>query len=124
MNELITLLRCYLASSRSFVECSEWLAGVDWDDTNLADADKETVGLFEMLTTEVAEGLREEREFREAAAEFLSRKTSERFSEQSFADISTSVGTAIAQSTIVEVVVFGGQGSRSWNISPLTVLSS
>ena len=124
MSELITLLQCYLMSSKSFGECGEWLAGVDWDDPSMTYDEKETVGVFEILATDIAEGLRDERECREAAEDFISRKTTERFSEQAPKDISTSVGTAIALSPIVEVVVPVGQGSQSWNISPLVGLSS
>ena len=124
MNELLPLLQSYLLSSKSFSECSEWLAGVDWDDPDLTDEEKETVGLFEVLVTEIAEGLREEREFREVASDFVSRNTTERFIEQVVGDFSISVGTAIALCPTVEVAVGTGQESQSWNISPLTVLSS
>ena len=71
MNELARLLQNYLAEAKGLGECAEWLAGVVWDDPDLTEEDKESLGLFELLLTEIAEGLREEEEFRDAAASFV-----------------------------------------------------
>ena len=77
VDELVTLLQCYLVSDKSLRECAEWLAGVDWDDPALTDEEKETIGLFEVLITEIAEGMRKEVEFQEAAADFIGRNATE-----------------------------------------------
>jgi hypothetical protein len=65
VKELAQILTDYLKGTRGLEECAEWLAGIDWDDPNLTDEEKETLGLFELLVTKVAEGMREEKEFRQ-----------------------------------------------------------
>ncbi len=75
MNELVRLLEGYLMSSTGLGECAEWLAGVDWDDPALTQEERESLGQFELLLTEIAEGLREESEFRESADDFVSYRT-------------------------------------------------
>ena len=62
-------------SSIGLGECVEWLASVDWDDPDLTPEERESLGQFELLLTEIAEGLREESEFREAAAGFVAART-------------------------------------------------
>ena len=76
MNELIRLLQDYLTSSTSLAECAEWLAGVDWNDPELTEDEREAFGLFELLVTEISEGLREENDLREEAARFIADKPS------------------------------------------------
>lgn len=71
MKELVQILAGYLEGTRGLEECAEWLAGVDWDDPELTSGEKETLGLFELLVTEVAEGLRDEKEFRKEASRFV-----------------------------------------------------
>ena len=71
MTELFELLQKYLKSSKNLRDCAEWLAGVDWDDPELTNEERESLGLFELLSTEVAEHLRDEREFRDAAIDFI-----------------------------------------------------
>ena len=71
MNELIKLLQDFLASNASLAECAEWLAGVVWDDPELTKYEQEVYGLFELLVTEVAEGMRDEAELRAEAERFL-----------------------------------------------------
>ncbi len=68
MNELVEILQTYLDGSQSLRNCAAWLAGVDWDDLALTQEERERLGLFDLLSTEIAEGMREEKEFREAAA--------------------------------------------------------
>ena len=73
MNELIRLLQDYLTSSTSLAECAEWLAGVDWNDPELTEYEREAFGLF---VTEISEGLREENDLREEAARFIADQSS------------------------------------------------
>ena len=68
MNELVEVLQTYLDGSQSLRNCAKWLAGVDWDDPGLTLEERECLGQFDLLSTEIAEGIREEQEFREAAA--------------------------------------------------------
>ncbi len=71
MNELLILLQGYLTSGKSLVECSEWLAGVDWDDPELNAAEREILGTLELLITEKSEGMREESDFHEDTTRFV-----------------------------------------------------
>ena len=73
MNELVEILQTYLDGSQSLRNCAAWLAGVDWDDPTLTQEERERLGQFDLLSTEIAEGMREEKEFREAAARLVAR---------------------------------------------------
>ena len=52
MRELVQLLQDYLLGSKGLGECAEWLAGVNWDDPDLTDEEKDSLGLFELLITD------------------------------------------------------------------------
>jgi len=69
--ELMVLLNAYLAGTKDLRDCAEWLAGVDWDDPALGAGIREDISLLQLLQTEVAEGLRAEHEFREAASDLI-----------------------------------------------------
>ena len=71
MNELVDILDSYLNSNAGLREIAEWLAGVVWDDPELTKDDQEVYGLFELLVTEIAEGMRDEAELRTEAEQFL-----------------------------------------------------
>ena len=64
MKEFLDLLGEYAREEQPFPAVGEWLAGVDWDDPNLTEEEREVFGLFELLTTEISEGLRDERELK------------------------------------------------------------
>ncbi len=66
--ELLELLRLYLQRRLTIRECAKWLAGVDWDDPGLNEADRQTIATLRLIQIEVSEGMRPESEFREAAA--------------------------------------------------------
>lgn len=121
MDELLQILQGYLMGSRGLGECAEWLAGVDWDDPDLTVQQKEGLGLFELLLTDIAEGLREEVEFWEAASEYVAAKTQNVFAKQAFTTVQVFVGSANISSPVVEMVVVEDQELRSWSILPLTV---
>ena len=74
MGELVQLMQSYLRGASSMDDCADWLAGVDWDDPELTKGDMETVGGFVLVLTEISEGLREEAEFRQDAANFVAAK--------------------------------------------------
>ena len=66
----------FLASKASLVDCAEWLAGVDWDDPDIAPRmNKKLLACSELLVTEVAEEMRDEEELRQEAARFLAEMT-------------------------------------------------
>ena len=75
MGELVQLMQSYLRGASSMDDCADWLAGVDWDDPKLTKGDMETVGGFVLVLTEISEGLREEAEFRQDAANFVAAKS-------------------------------------------------
>ena len=69
--ELAQILTDYLKGAKGLDDCAEWLAGVDWDNSALTDKEIEALGLFEALVTEVGEGLRDEKELRKEASQFV-----------------------------------------------------
>ena len=71
MNELTEILQSYLAGSLSLAGWVEWLARVDWEDPGLTQEERDCLGQFELLSTEISDGIREEREFGEAAAQVV-----------------------------------------------------
>lgn len=71
MGELALILADYLKGAKGLGECAKWLAGVNWDDPDLTDEEKDSLGLFELLITDVAEGLRDEQELQEEASSFV-----------------------------------------------------
>lgn len=73
--ELINLLTSYLLGWKTLYDCAEWLASIDWDNTDLDRESVELIGRMELLTTEVAEGLRPEAEFWQEVAELVARET-------------------------------------------------
>ena len=93
MNDLVQVLQGYLMSSASLKDCAEWLAGADWDDPALTDEEKEALGLFELLLTDIAEGLRPESEFRDEASAFVAARPDMAFIKQTHPKMSTSTAT-------------------------------
>ena len=71
--EFINLLTAYLIGWKTIVDINEWISSVDWDDLN-SEA-QNTIGRFELLVTEVLEGLREESEFSQEAMEYVAEIT-------------------------------------------------
>jgi len=69
--ELANILTSYLMGWRTIRDCAEWLSGIDWD-AGLDSATRALAGRFELLTTEVLEGLRPESEFWQEAARLVS----------------------------------------------------
>lgn len=121
-SELIDLLAAYLSGWKTIFDCAEWLAGVKWEDLSGDPDAKEIYGELELLVTEVAEGLRAETEFSDAASDLVARVTDSRYL------IGTAVsGPSTADSSSAEVVltpeflVRRVVGQRSWNISPRLV---
>lgn len=123
MNELIQMLQNYVSGAAGLGECAGWLAGVDWDDPAMTEEQRVAVGTFELLLTEVAEGLRGEREFFEEASRFVARRTSTVFARQTFSAVSVGVGTATNSSLPLDFLVSGDQESQSWSISTQLVPS-
>ena len=120
--EMVQMLEGYLTNARGLRECAEWLAGVDWDDPRLTQEEKEALGLFELLVTEVSEGLRGVEEFWQAASEFVAERSQSVFTWQLFPKVLFAVGTADT-TTLPFEVVYVDQESRSWSISPQVVPS-
>ena len=75
MGELVQLMQSYVRGASSMEDCADWLAGVDWDDPELTKGDMEIVGGFVLVLTEISEGIREEAEFRQDAANFVAAKS-------------------------------------------------
>ena len=71
MNEFLDVLAKCVSGERPLSDVEEWLAGVDWDDPDLTPERKEVFGLFEVLATEVSEGLRDRKELLNEASTLL-----------------------------------------------------
>ena len=71
MNEIVALLNAYLQSVTDLEGCAEWCAGFDWSELSLTVEQQETVGILELLVTDIANGLRDEDELRAWALDFL-----------------------------------------------------
>lgn len=71
MGELAQILADYLKGAKELSQCAEWLAGVDWDDPDLTEEEKDSFGLFDLLITDVAQGLRDEQELQVEASSFV-----------------------------------------------------
>ena len=76
--ELVNILTSYLSNWDTLHDLYYWISGVSSDDPALAsDRDlDETMGLLELLSTEVIEGLRPEIELIEAASAFVAAEMS------------------------------------------------
>ena len=121
-NGLTDILTAYLAGWKTMFDCAEWLSGVAWEELGHDPGLKNDLGELELLVTEVAEGLRAEIEFSDAASDLVARVTGSRYV------ISSTVSNpAAADSSSAEVVltpeflVSSVVGQRSWNISPRLV---
>ncbi|MDE2938405.1 MAG: hypothetical protein OXR67_05750 [Chloroflexota bacterium] len=76
MNELVDILKRYFEAAADLREIAEWLAGVDWDDPELTEDEREALGMLLLLVTEVSENMREEAELRTEASRFLADRSS------------------------------------------------
>ena len=74
MNEFLDVLTECVNGDKPLSDVGEWLAGVDWDDPDLTPERKEVFGLFEVLATEVSEGLRDRVELLGQAAALITAK--------------------------------------------------
>lgn len=77
--ELSDVLTAYLSGWKSLGDFCEWLAGVDWDDPSFDSDSQSVVGLFELLATDVMEGIRPETEFAQEASDFVAATTGSRY---------------------------------------------
>lgn len=119
---LIDILTAYLAGWKTMFDCAEWLSGVAWEELGRDPGMKNVLGELELLVTEVAEGLRAETAFSDAASDLVARVTGSRYvigtavSSPSVAD-SSSADVVLTPEFLVSSVV----GQRSWSISPRLV---
>ncbi|MFQ5879376.1 MAG: hypothetical protein ACE5IZ_04265 [Dehalococcoidia bacterium] len=74
MNELrpqtVEVLKAYLTNQIKLQGLCGWIAAFDWDATT-TDNERELMGLLELLTTEISEGMEEERALRYVIPEIL-----------------------------------------------------
>ena len=118
MREFLEILAKYVSCEQPFSVVEEWLAGVDWDDPNLTQENKEIFGLFELLTTEVSEGLRDQQELIGEAITLLMRQ-----GQNVFLNYMTVEATIQASSVDAPIIlVTPEQGQRTWSISPQLVI--
>lgn len=124
MNELVQLLTTYLMGTRSLPDCAEWLAGIDWDDPDLTEEEQNSLGEFELLITEITEGLRQEAELWQAAATVVAAYTGNVYGKWSFDSVRIISGTTMSPISLSQSVIPVVPESQPWNISPLMAPSS
>ena len=119
--ELVNLSTAYLMGWKTIGDFAEWLAGIDWD-APILDVEAQTLfGRFELLATEVLEGLRPEAEFWQEAAEFVARETNSLYSQPIFITKTIADSSNDSTSWPPEPIRQPVGASQSWNISPLPV---
>ena len=120
--ELADILTAYLAGWKTLFDCYVWLASVDWDDPVLDSDGQKILGLFELLSTDVLEGFRDETEFAQEASNFVAGATGSRYlvpkSQLAVASSASSSDDVVRN---LMPVTTATQGELSWTISPLTV---
>ncbi len=122
MKEFLDLLSEYLRGAQPLTALSEWLAGVDWDDPDMTEEDREVFGLFELLTTEVFEGLRDEGELTTEATMLLTKEDRSVFLRDTSAEVII-VATTVDTPVSVAAKTGDDQEQQSWSISPVLVIS-
>ena len=65
---LENLLISYLLRQKSLSECIEWFSTIDWGSIDVTSKVARRIGLLQVISTEVSEGLRLESEFEQAVA--------------------------------------------------------
>ena len=118
--ELLDLLISYLAVWRTVRDCAEWLTSIDWDDPELDQENRTQVARFELLSTEVLEGLRSEREFAKEATEFVAEVTGSLYVVWEIAPQTVAASSTNTMET-PELIVTEPGPSLPWNISPRPV---
>jgi hypothetical protein len=72
IDEIKEELKSYLVGASSRSDLEAWLASIDWSaSANLSSEAKAILGELELLSTEIAEGLRQETELKAAARSWL-----------------------------------------------------
>ena len=76
VKEFLDILTKYVSGEQPCSAVEEWLAGVDWNDPVLTQDGRNILGLFEVLATEVSEGMRDESELVREARKLLTNEKS------------------------------------------------
>ena len=74
-DEFADILKAYLSGSKTMDDCYRWLSGVDWSGPGPAPEIRQILGSLELLAVEAYEGIRDESEFYEEAANFVAQAT-------------------------------------------------
>ena len=114
--ELADILTAYLSGWKTLSDCYMWLASVDWDDPELDSDGQKVLGLFELLSTDVLEGFREEIEFASEASDFVAKETRSRYFVLKTQKI---VVSSASSSRNLMHIKTASPVEQSWNISPL-----
>ena len=122
MKEFLDVLSEYVRGEQPFPAVGEWLVGVDWDDPNLTEEEREGFGLFELLTTEISEGLRDEQELISEATILLTKEDRSVFLRDIRAEVII-LSTAVDAPMSVAAMTEDDQEQHFWSISPVLVIS-
>lgn len=70
--ELVNILSKYLTGKKSLCDVSEWFSCIDWNNIDIDSPISSLIGKFQLLVTEVSEGMRSESELWIEALSFVS----------------------------------------------------
>ena len=122
--ELVDFSVAYLMGWKTIRDFAEWLAGIDWDDPNIALDDLDVAGRLELLVTEVLEGLRRESEFWMEVAALVALETNSVYCQpvlQSNCTITIASSSNDTTHWSLDFMVAAVGESQSWSILPLQV---
>lgn len=105
--ELIDLLTSYLLNWKTIEDCAAWFASVSWDGASLIDAYRKSIGLLELLATEVLEGMRPESDFADEAARMVQSETNSFFIKRIDSGINIISSSTNSSTNVPKVVVVG-----------------
>lgn len=109
--ELVNLSTAYLMGWKTIRDCAEYLASIDWDAPSIDPVTQDIVGRFELLVTEVLEGLCPEAVFWQKVAEFVANETDSLFSPpMSLPESVIAYSSNDRNSPCVEITVLAGAG--------------
>ena len=121
MKDFLDLLARCVSGEQPFSVVEEWLAGIDWDDPDLTPDEKETFGLFELLTTEVSEEMRDQQELLSEATTLLTKQGLNVF----LKDITVEVvirASAVDSPDTGAIMIRDDQDLQTWSISLVLVV--
>jgi hypothetical protein len=123
--ELANILTSYLMGWKSIRDVGEWLSSIDWT-PDLNPQLQQLFGRFELIITEVLEGLRPQSELWLEASRFVAIESSSLYIQlAAISDVTFSASSNSSTASLLEPIVYATPMERqqtSWNILPQQAL--